>query len=111
MGDVNGSIVGSLCCRSVVADFWYRHRRDISQNRGAVMSATICYRPVLTKRYYVPTMAPSSFMEALGELPRTFGAEDLPILRVCARVGHREAFEHLIDAIEKYGAIELWAEY
>lgn len=83
------------------------------------MTANIYWRPVAASRHDISPGAPSSFigkLEALfGPLPLSLTEESLPVLRAAKVVidyqDQKDAFTELIDAIEKYERIEVWAEY
>jgi hypothetical protein len=84
------------------------------------MSASICYRPVDPKPKTIGAYAPSSFMEAMEragmQLPCTIGKGAIPVLSGMSATWGKGAdspnpYQNVIDAIEKYGDIELWAEY
>lgn len=84
------------------------------------MSASICYQPVDPKPKTIGAWAPSHFMESMERanlgLPCTLKETDIPILRGMAATfsDHGDApnpYQEIIDAIEKYGAIEMWAEH
>ena len=82
------------------------------------MSATILYRPI--KRNDGKSLgisAPSRFLEVMGKCfgdpPFTLEKKDIPILQgmAAACCDNPNSFESIIDKIENYGAIEVWAEY
>lgn len=80
------------------------------------MSASIHWRKI--KNSPDPRLgvsAPSSFIEAME---RAFGgraweldAKAVPVLRGMAAVSNDEAFEQMIELIEKFGEIEVYYQY
>jgi len=81
------------------------------------MSANIYYRPVKSGRHSVGAMAPSSFIKsiekALGRFPLTLVDSDIPVLQGMSATQSEEdnPYNDLIKGIEKYGEIEVFAEY
>lgn len=86
---------------------------------GLAMSATILYQPVKGKSLSIG--APSSF---LALLERVFGGsardfvlaeDDVGGLRTAAAATedreYRKALEELAEAVEKHGAVRVWAVY
>lgn len=82
------------------------------------MSANIYWRPVAKKSLNVP--APSSFQEKMEEaglrLPCTVGREHLDVLRGMS-IGfglerdRPNPFREILELLESYEEIELWAVY
>ena len=83
------------------------------------MSAAIYYRPAKPFKDTLSTFAPQDFMDKLEKAtglrpPCTVGKEFLRELRVLAKLntdGGGNPFEELVEAIEKYGEVELEASY
>lgn len=84
------------------------------------MSATICWRPSAKNDKHLNVGAPSSFMEVMKNagfgFPCAVTLSDVPVLRGMAAVYGRNdqnpnPFDELLDLVEKYGSIELWAVY
>lgn len=83
------------------------------------MSASILYRPIEPdKDRSLGVSAPSSFLEIMGKCfgeggPWLLRKADIPILQgMAAACNHNpNSFEKIIEHIETYGAIEVWAEY
>lgn len=83
------------------------------------MGANISYRqvkPITGKD--LPVGAPSYFIgtmeKAFGNFPCTLTSEDIPILRGMAatmRDEQQNPYEKLVEAIERMGAVEVYAEY
>ena len=81
------------------------------------MGASLYWEPKKRKKHSIGVSAPQSFMD---QLERVFGSRT-PIfygdaesqLRVMGKLdtSFREAFYELADAVEKYGEIEITAEY
>lgn len=85
------------------------------------MSANIFYRPVEQKRYDLNVWAPSSFLASLSEAFSQFSEQkfvfnesSIPTLKGMAALckdGGGNPYEEMIQAITKYGEIEVWPEY
>ena len=82
------------------------------------MGANIYFRPVKPKnKYAVCSMAPQSFMEtmrkAFGDFPCELSEADLQKLNGMAIMFTDDCnpYTDLIDAINKHGTIEVYAEY
>lgn len=83
------------------------------------MSASILYRPLADQRKCVDdVLAPSRFLGVMGKcfgnLPFTLGEGAIPTLSGMAATWDDDMhnpFERIIELIEKYGTIEVWAEY
>lgn len=81
------------------------------------MGASIRYEIVKKKpNTTLDVMAPSAFQEtcskAFSSLPYEFSEEDLPAIRLIARLeSNQEAWEELAELVEKYGRILVSAEY
>jgi len=84
------------------------------------MSASILYEPINPNPKSIDAWAPSSFMETMQRaniaLPCTLGPDNIPILMGMAAVfGDKgdapNPYQQLVDAINKYGKISVWAEY
>ena len=80
------------------------------------MSATIFCRPIPEKGEHLPVWAPSSFIaqmeKAFGSWPLYLEKKDIPTLKGMAAVSGDggNPWPSLIEAIEKYGCVELWSE-
>lgn len=86
------------------------------------MSANIYWRPVAKNNKSLNVSAPSSFQEKMREaglsLPCTIEQKHIDLIRGMAiAYGPTNAkdgsnpFRHILDLLEHYDAIELWAEY
>ena len=84
------------------------------------MSASIVWLPVKPEKYKsINAPAPSWFKETMEragfELPCTLTSTDLPVLRGMAATNLRDdkpnPHQEVVDAVEKHGAIKIWAEY
>lgn len=81
------------------------------------MSATILYRPGKPKVKSLEVSTPSAFLEIMqkcfGDPPFTLRKENIPTLSgmAAAWTDENNPFQRIIDNIEKYGGIEVWAEY
>lgn len=82
------------------------------------MSASICYRQVKPQSgKSLDVSAPSSFIRemdhAFGSLPLQLNKGDLPTLRGMSATQREfdNPYSRLIEAIEKLGEIEVYAEY
>jgi hypothetical protein len=81
------------------------------------MSANICWEPVSKKVKRLSVGAPSRFMAVLDRLgvslPGEVGVEHVEVLRGAAAVTDEESnpFQDLIDLIDLYDRVRLWAEY
>jgi len=71
------------------------------------MSATIYYRP-LNSGVVINTRSSSKFLEVAGQGP--YDKDSIEFLRGCAACG-LEGADQLIEAILKYGDVEVYAEY
>ena len=83
------------------------------------MSANVFYRQVKpVKEKSLSCFAPSSFLktmrEVFGELPIQLDKSNIDVLHgmslLCSD-GGGNPYRELIDAINKYNLIEMWAEY
>lgn len=79
------------------------------------MSATICYRIVKPAKSLGVDL-PSGFQETcsrvFGSLPRNFGDGDIPqIQTLMAAFPNESGWLEMLGIIEKYGEIEVFAEY
>jgi len=84
------------------------------------MSASIHYQPVKpTNGTRLEVGSGSWFIKTIEEafdrqLPTVLSIEDVPALKgmaALAREHHNNPWQELIKSIEKYGAVEIWAEY
>lgn len=82
------------------------------------MSANIYWEPVAKNNRTIDTGAPEYFMRVLGKFGwqdgDTLGVEALDGLKAVVEAiheGDHKSFQQLIDAIEKHGAIRIWAVY
>lgn len=89
-----------------------------SHNEVAKMSAAIVYRPIKPKgEKNLGVLFPSGFLEIMqkcfGDPPFTLETKDIPILTgmAAAWTDDDNPFQRIIDKIEQYGGIEVWAEY
>jgi hypothetical protein len=77
------------------------------------MSANLYWQPVIIKKRYLSTMAPSSYIaslqKAFGQLPVQLGQSDIGILKGMAAVNND--FEELIKILHDFDSITIWAEY
>ena len=71
------------------------------------MSANISYTPV-KRGIEIHTGAPSRFLKAIPE--GRYGPEATDYLRGCAAAG-LEGAQELLDAVHKYGEVDVLAEY
>lgn len=82
------------------------------------MSANIYFMPDVKKGTPLNTPAPSSFIETLERagytLPYTFDDSDKKLLlgMACARERQEDnPYRQLIEAIDNFGRVRVWAEY
>ncbi len=77
-----------------------------------VMSANLCWRPVQRSYETLPDDLKFILRDRCGltSARRGYGGNDLEFLRGLDAAGIKGAAE-LIEAIEKYGEIELWLDY
>lgn len=81
------------------------------------MSASILWEPLRPGKS-LGVNAPSLFMVALryafeADLPRVFSSSDVPVLRgMAAGMSHEaKAINKLIEAIDEFEQVRVWAEY
>lgn len=81
------------------------------------MSATVYWEPAKRPRKSLPTMAPQMLIRSLRALGVELGCElneeHVPALRALAQVVVEKPnpYHALADAVEKHGAIVIYAEY
>jgi len=84
------------------------------------VSANIYWRPVSKNNKSLNVLAPSSFQERMREvglcLPCTVRQGDASLLKGMAAGYGREKdrpnpFDQILELLEKYDEVELWAEY
>lgn len=83
------------------------------------MSANIYFRQVRpidseSLSVYAPSSFIESMTEAFGVFPCILGANEVPVLKGMAalnRDGGGNPYSELIEAINKYGTVEVYAEY
>lgn len=82
------------------------------------MSASIMWEPLNPNPKHFSVGAPSFFIESLKnadmELPRTFTEADVSVLKGMSAASGRDEnnpYQQMINAIEKYGEITVWAQY
>lgn len=80
------------------------------------MSATIHYRKTSTVDPYLKCVgAPSSFIQTLerafGHFPCELSETSISTLKGMSAMTDNQAYEEIIDLIEKFGSIELYASY
>lgn len=86
------------------------------------MSATIFYEPVKQNSKSLDVSAPSTFQDRLAKafggdwttvLPRIFGKDDIPTLQgmSATQIEDNNPYQQMIDLIEKYDQIRVWAQY
>ena len=84
------------------------------------MSATICWRPVSKNEKSLGVMAPSAFQEAMSQagfpLPCDLSQTDIPVLRGMAAAFGRydkrpNPYDEILELLNKYDGISLWAVY
>lgn len=81
------------------------------------MSNSIYWRQAKpTDCKHFPCETPSAFIvsieRAFGDLPRTFDCESIPTLAgmSATQPDTKNIYRRMIEAIDKYGAIEVWAQ-
>jgi len=80
------------------------------------MSATIHYRKTAKSDPSLKTVnAPSVFIQhierAFGGFPLELDAKDIPVLRGMAAIQPDSGFDELIELIDKFGSIAIYASY
>ena len=79
------------------------------------MSATIYWRPFNNSKILEGIGAPSSFIEdmkkAFDRFPLKLTEDDIPTLKGMIAVDDQGYYQQVLDLIEKYEEIELYAEY
>lgn len=80
------------------------------------MSATIHYRVIAEADPYLKTVgSASSLIDALerafGSFPCKLSEEHIPVLRGMAAVSFKQPCNEIIEIIENFGEIELYATY
>ncbi len=78
------------------------------------MSATICWKPIVTKEYPSLGVGANSFMNTcervFGRFPTKISRDDLPKVQTLVDLGH-DGFEKVKSLLEDYDSIEVFAEY
>ncbi len=81
------------------------------------MSATIHYRKISKKDPCLKHVwSPSSFIDSMTTVfgwPAEIGTKDIPVLKGMSAVhgGEHNPYPEIIELVEKFGSIELYASY
>lgn len=74
------------------------------------MSITVCYRPTSTK-FTFSSGTSDQFDKLLKIFGNTIGFVDRPKLEAIYIATNDKFYEEVLDALDTYGEINIWAEY
>ncbi len=78
------------------------------------MGASVYWRPIKGGKDFGDGISRGSLEKVFGPFPLRLSAEHVGGLEVMVRLdvsGRKDEWEQLIEAIDKHGEIEIWAEY